>query len=132
MKAEAVLLHPDKLTIACRAKNPSNGAAVIQVFDLSNKSKIGQVELNEEVGFWTWINAEILAIVTKSSVYHLNITSAPNKAQHMFDKASQVSGAHIMGYQVNHDQTWALLYGISGADGQVNGAMQLYFLSQKK
>ena len=28
MKAEAVLLHPDSLTIACRAKGPSGGYVV--------------------------------------------------------------------------------------------------------
>lgn len=45
---------------------------------MDKKEKLKHVELLEQVVYWRWVNTNKLAVVTGTSVYHLNITN-PNE-----------------------------------------------------
>ena len=132
MKAEAVLLHPDNLTIACRANSPSGGN-IIQVFDLTAKKKLKQVEIADSVEYWHWLNSTILAVVSKTSVFHVDISSSGTSAEKIFDRDPKLAGAHIMGYNIDSSGGWCFLHGIgSNAAKQISGMLQLYSIEKKQ
>jgi clathrin heavy chain len=60
--------------LALRAKKQDNAnICVLQVFDMESRKKLKSLEVNENIVFWKWVNNDILAYVTSSSVYHINI-----------------------------------------------------------
>src|SRR5690606_10253752 len=97
MKAENILVHPSQMIIAARAKGGS-GSVFIQVFDMKNEKKICQAEVKEEIDYWTWLNNTTLGVVGTNNVYHLEAKTG--NVTKIFERASQLSGSHIMGYSM--------------------------------
>mmetsp|Transcript_42348 Transcript_42348/g.49341 ORF Transcript_42348/g.49341 Transcript_42348/m.49341 type:complete len:829 (+) Transcript_42348:10-2496(+) len=130
MKAEHILVHPVNLIIAARAKAAS-GSNFIQIFDMKNEKKICQCEVKDEIDFWTWINPTTLGVVGTEAVHHLDAKSGT--ITKIFDRASQLTGSHIMGYAVSKNGTWAILHGIGAAeDKSIIGNMQLYSIEKSQ
>lgn len=44
-----------------------------EAFNLDTKLLIGRTHLHEPVSYWTWLNSDIVAIVTDSAVYHWDL-----------------------------------------------------------
>jgi clathrin heavy chain len=100
-------------------------ARTLQVFNLELKSKLKSHTMNEDVVFWKWINLKTLGLVTNTAVYHWSIEgdSGPQK---VFDRHANLNDTQIINYRVSQDDKWMVLIGISGHNGRVVGAMQLY------
>jgi len=130
MKAEFILVHPLQMIIAARAKAAS-GNTFIQIFDMKNEKKICQAEVKEDIEFWKWLNPTTLGVVGASSVHHLDAKTGT--LTKIFDRATQLTGSHIMGYALSKNGTWAILHGI-GADEDKNivGNMQLYSIEKSQ
>ena len=130
MKAENILVHPQQMIIAARAKAAS-GSSFVQVFDMKNEKKICQAEVKEDIEYWTWLNNTTLGIVGATSVYH--VEAKTGNVTKIFDRASQLTGSHIMGYSMSRSGNWAILHGI-GADEEKNivGNMQLYSIEKSQ
>jgi clathrin heavy chain len=100
---------------------------------LNAKKKLKQVELSENVEYWSWVNSSKLGVVTNASIYHVDITNASSAAEKIFDRDPRLSGAHIMGYRINNSGQWCFLYGIGTNDlKQVVGHLQLYMIEKKQ
>ena len=41
---------------------------------MDTKQKLKHIEFTDTIKFWTWVNASKLAIITNSSVFHIDIT----------------------------------------------------------
>lgn len=129
MKAENILVHPQNLIIAARAKGAES--SFVQVFDMKNEKKICQAEVKEDIEYWTWLNNTTLGIVGTDSVYHLEAKTGT--VTKIFERASQLSGSHIMGYSMNKGGNWAILHGIGSAeDKSIVGNMQLYSIEKSQ
>lgn len=100
---------------------------------MANKTKMKHIEIDNVV-YWKWINSSILALVTASTVYHLNIDNANENEVKVMDRANNLMSSQIVGYQVDPQQKWAVLYGISTPDGgkTINGNIQLYLMESQK
>lgn len=125
MKAEALLMHPNQYTIACRATAPT-GAAIVQVYDFAAKKKLKQCQLSEKIEFWNWINDTTLGIITSASVYHLDLNAAGETvtATKIFDRDARLTGAHIMGYNVDDSGKWCFVHGIASNEAkQITGVL---------
>ena len=130
MKAEHILVHPINLIIAARAKAAS-GSTFVQIFDMKNEKKICQAEVKEDIEFWTWLNPTTLGVVGAEAVHHLDAKTGT--LTKIFDRASQLTGSHIMGYSVSSSGTWAILHGIGAAeDKSIIGNMQLYSIEKSQ
>lgn len=130
MKAESILVHPAQMIIAARAKAAS-GSSFIQVFDMKNEKKICQCEVKEDIEYWTWLNITTLGVVGVSSVFHLDAKSGT--LSKIFDRATQLSGTHIMGYSMSKNGTWAILHGITADESKnIVGNMQLYSIEKSQ
>lgn len=125
-RADASLMHPSQNIIALRAKNDAGTGTIIQIFNMDKKEKLKHLEFLEQVVYWKWVNLQKLAIVTATSVYHINI-AIPNEPQiKILDRAGQLSAENpvqIIGYCLEGQEKWCALFGISTPDGgkTING-----------
>jgi clathrin heavy chain len=79
-KAEGALMHLTENIIALKAPNESLGRGhILQIYNLDQKKKLKTIELTENIVFWKWVSTTKLAIVTNSSVYHINIANENEK-----------------------------------------------------
>ncbi len=44
-----------------------------EVFNLDTKVMISKTRLHEPIVYWTWINSDIIAMVTDTAVYHWDL-----------------------------------------------------------
>lgn len=121
-------MHTTQNIISLKAANQPSGQ-ILQIFNLNSKVKLKHIEFSENIVFWRWVNANILAVVTTSSVYHVNISN-DSKEVKVFDKAADLKDDQIIGYVLGPDEKWGALFGISSPDGgkTINGRIQLYFI----
>ena len=53
---------------------------VVQIFNMAKKEKLKDLSFTENVTYWKWISNKKIALVTATSVYHVDITN-PNENQ---------------------------------------------------
>lgn len=70
-KSEAVIMHPSENIIALKAASPNGQGNVLQVYNMAIKDKTIDITFNEKIIFWKWVNKNIIAIITPTSVYHV-------------------------------------------------------------
>jgi clathrin heavy chain len=109
----------------------------IQVFNLDTKEKLGVHQFPENVVFWRWVGARILAVITDTCVYHWRLDSSGQTVpDRIFDRAGKLADptTQIISYAVNSRLDWCLLTGISTPDGgkTIDGSMQLYSVEKKQ
>lgn len=67
-------MHITDNIIALKAKSPNGTGHILQIFNMAQKEKLKDITFSEPIVFWKWVNAAKLAIVTQTSVYHVDIT----------------------------------------------------------
>lgn len=126
IQAEAAIMNPEQNVLALRS------GTTVQLFNLDAKAKLKSFTMPEPVVFWKWTSTANLALVTGTSVWHwaLDAQSEPAK---LFDRNPTLgANTQIINYRVSPDGKWCVLGGISaGANGAVNGSMQLYNFDKK-
>jgi clathrin heavy chain len=126
MKAEAAIMNPGEQRILALRSGVN-----VQIFNLDTRQKLKSHQLTEPCVYWKWTSNSNLAMVTASAVYHWSLEgdSAP---QQVFDRHPSLQNAQIINYRVSQDGKWCVLGGIApGANGVVNGSMQLYNFEKK-
>lgn len=68
IKADSAIMHWNKQVIALKANQRT-----LQVFDLTQKSKIQSATMNEDVVFWKWFSPDALGLITDTSVYQWSV-----------------------------------------------------------
>ncbi|CAK75677.1 unnamed protein product (macronuclear) [Paramecium tetraurelia] len=133
---ETKQLISQKNIIALRAAGEQPNSTVIQIFNLDEKQRIKNVELNETIVFWRWVNPQKLAYVTPTAVYHINITNPNEQQVKVMDRypLSSENPVQIIGYGLEGNEKWCALYGISTPDGgrTINGHIQLFLIEQAR
>lgn len=71
-KVDGAIMHISENIISLKAPNEPSGH-LLQIFNLNTKTKLKHLEFSENIVFWKWVNQDILAVVTSTSVYHVNI-----------------------------------------------------------
>lgn len=133
--AEAALMNPSRPVLALRSP------AGLQLFHWTRKATLARSPpLAEPVVFWAWINSDVLALVTATSVFHW--TAPPDDAadagsgsagqatppEMVFDRHATLAGCQIVSYKADPSLTWLAIVGLSPApSGQgVAGRIQLF------
>jgi clathrin heavy chain len=127
IQAEAAIMNPAQNVLALRS------GTTIQMFNLDAKQKLKSHNMPEPVVFWKWTSVSNLALVTATSVYHWPLDANQAAPTKIFDRNPALgANTQIINYRVSPDQKWCVLGGISaGANGAVNGNMQLYNIDKK-
>lgn len=130
-KVDGAIMHISDNIISLKA--PTDNGHILQIFNLSTKAKLKHIEFNETIVFWKWVTKSILAVVTTTSVFHVNISNE-SKEQKIFDRVGSLKEDQIIGYVLGPDEKWAALFGISSPDGgaTINGHIQLYLIEKGK
>ena len=80
-------MHWTKQVIALKANQRT-----LQIFDLSQKTKLHSAVMNEDVVFWKWFSPNSLGLVTDTSVYHWPVFDpAQTTPLKLFDRNSNLS-----------------------------------------
>ncbi|KAI8476142.1 MAG: vesicle coat protein clathrin, heavy chain [Monoraphidium minutum] len=135
--ADSAIMCPDKKVIALKAQTPGVAGDALQVFNLDTKTKLKAHQMPESVEFWKWTSATQLGLVTATSVYHWDITTAVDAPPvKVFDRTPNLAGAQIISYRVSGDGKWCVLIGITPGlperPALARGVMQLYSVEQAK
>lgn len=107
IQADAALMNPTSPILALRS------AQTLQIFNLSEKKKVGEHTLSSPLVHWRWVDGNTLALVTSSSVYHWEALSPkPSSPKKVFERhASLPPAMQILQYEVTGDGKWCLIGG---------------------
>lgn len=94
-------MHINDNIISLKAPNEPAGH-ILQIFNLTSKAKLKHIEFAKNIVFWRWVNANILGVVTTTSVYHVNISN-DSKQVKVFDRAGDLKEDQIIGYVLGPD-----------------------------
>lgn len=112
-------MHLTENIIALKAKQQTGTGHVVQVFNMTKKEKLKDLSFTENVVHWKWISEKKLAIVTTTSVYHVDITNPNENQVKILDRFGNIAAENvqIIGYTVEANEKWCALFGISTPDG---------------
>lgn len=104
MNADNFSVHPSQNLLAVR------GGKSIQVFDLDSNKRINKCTFSDSIDYMTWIDDTHIAVITKKSVYHFDITKEDSSKQ-IFERTSSLNDSIIVRYQVDKSGSWCLVHG---------------------
>ncbi|BFZ04770.1 hypothetical protein BsWGS_07809 [Bradybaena similaris] len=120
--AESVLMNPCYPVIALKA------GLRFEVFNLESKQLVCKVRFHEPVIYWTWITADVIAMVTDLAAYHWNVDQGQPSAQPelVFHRHSRLAFTEIVNYKADPSLRWLALTGLTPEDDRISGVTQLY------
>jgi clathrin heavy chain len=131
-------MHTTQNIVALKAPNESLGKGhILQIYNMDQKKKLKHIELSENIVYWRWVSTSKLAIVTGTSVYHINIDDEASKEVKILDRSGGLvenPTTQIIGYCLEPAEKWSALFGISTPDQgkTINGHIQLYLIEGGK
>lgn len=103
---------------------------------MTNRQKFKDLTFNEKIVHWKWVSLSKLAIITVNSVYHTDINNANETFKKVFDRFGTLAqqGVNVIGYELNTEEKWAVLVGISTPDQgkTILGHAQLFLIESGK
>jgi clathrin heavy chain len=140
--ADAVLPHPTRNWNAVRAKTPNNPSTnTVIVYDMSNKDKVSISLVPDHIKFWTWVNDNLLAVLTNTVIYHISfegVTGINNQITpvSVFNREGDMTGQNgpvqVLGYSVDTESGFAFLVALGKINNEFGGLIQLTSLALKK
>jgi len=135
-KAESAMMHPTQNIIALKARTePGADKFVIQVWSMEPQKKLKDLNVNESINHWTWLNNNKLGIVTANAAYSINIYNENEDRKKILERDGPLrQGCQIIDLAIDIDEKYALLTAISSPDGgkSINGHMQLCLIEAQK
>lgn len=125
ISADAAIMNPVAKVIALRA------GTQLQIFNMELATKMKSHAMSENVVFWRWVNANTIALVTSTAVYHWSVEGDAAPAKVCDRHANLAEGKQIISYEVSADGKWCLLVGIAQGAGGIEGTMQLYSVQKR-
>lgn len=108
--SESGLPHPTRNAVAFRA-NSNDGKVIVQIFDLGQQKKLKDARVPGRFSFWTWVNDNIVGLVTSEAVYHLDITKGVQQADKVVDRRGNIAGCQIISYGLDPQGKYATISG---------------------
>lgn len=115
--ADAALMHPSRDVLLIRTQER------VQLFDLKAKKVTAQTAL-PDITFWRFLDDDLLALVTTTSVYHWNLQK--DSPELMFDRHVSLTNCQVIGYDADPSRKWLSLVGIASEQGRISGHLQLF------
>ena len=129
-KIDGFIMHLKDNIMTLKAPMEGGKGHILQIFNMDKKQKINSIEFHENIVFWRWVDPEILAVVTTTSVYHVSVAKPDEKEVKIFDRSGDLKDGQVIGYVLGPDRKWSALFAISSPDGgqTINGHIQLYLI----
>ncbi|KAJ8312567.1 hypothetical protein KUTeg_009940, partial [Tegillarca granosa] len=83
-----------------------------EVFNFETKQLINKTKLFERVVYWTWLNSDIIAMVTESAVFHWELFQdrSPEK---IFLRHHRLTFSEIISYKADPSLKWMAVTGLT-------------------
>lgn len=122
--ADSVLMNPVQPIIALKA------GFRFEVFNLDTKMLIGRTHLHEPVSFWTWLNSDIVAIVTDTAVFHWDLWQGDSPPERVFSRHHRLAFSEIVSYKADPSVKWLAITGLVPEDERISAITQLYSVEE--
>lgn len=122
--ADSVLMNPTQPIIALKA------GFRFEVFNLDTKLLIGRTHLHENVSYWTWLNSDIVAIVTDTAVFHWDLWQGDSPPERIFTRHHRLAFSEIVSYKADPSIKWLAVTGLIPEDDRISGITQLYSVDE--
>ncbi|KAL5016571.1 hypothetical protein ScPMuIL_006160 [Solemya velum] len=122
--ADSVLMNPTQPIVALKA------GLRFEVFNLNTKLMISKAKLHNPIVYWTWVNADVIAMVTDTAVYHWDLWQADCPPEKMFTRHNRLTFCEIVSYKVDPSLKWLAITGLTPEDDSISGITQLYNLDE--
>ncbi|KAK7087962.1 clathrin heavy chain 2-like [Littorina saxatilis] len=122
--ADSVLMNPTQPIIALKA------GFRFEVFNLDTKMLIGRTHLHEPVSYWTWLNSDIVAIVTDTAVFHWDLWQGDCPPERVFSRHHRLAFSEIVSYKADPSIKWLAITGLIPEDERISGVTQLYSVDE--
>eukprot|EP01083_Nonionella_stella_P237492 833095_1 len=105
---DSAIMNPSTSVLAIKNKNN------FEIYNLSMKTKIKSICINDNILYWKWINAQTISYVTSKSVYHWSMeqNSKPIK---QFDIIPEERKIQFIDYNASNDNDWLFLQAITNS-----------------
>ncbi|XP_064619422.1 clathrin heavy chain 1-like isoform X2 [Lineus longissimus] len=120
VKADSVLVNPSLPLIALKAGRK------LEVFNIQSRSLTKSCHMDEEIGYWTWVNDDVIAMVTEKYIYHWLVHSEQDCPRRMFERDRRLEDSEVVSYRVDPGMKWFALTGLYPEDRRICGVTQLY------
>lgn len=118
--ADSIQMNPTQPIIALKA------GARIEVFNFDTKVMISKTKIHEPVVYWTWLNSDIIAMVTETLVYHWDLWQADGPPEPVFNRHQRLSFSEIISYKADPSLKWLAVTGLTPEEKKISGITQLY------
>lgn len=122
--ADSVYMNPTQPIIALKA------GFRFEAFNLDTKLLIGRTHLHEPVSYWTWLNSDIIAIVTDTAVFHWDLWQGDSPPERVFLRHHRLAFSEIVSYKADPSLKWLAITGLIPEDDRISGVTQLYSVEE--
>ncbi|KII65668.1 Clathrin heavy chain 1 [Thelohanellus kitauei] len=118
-KADSARINPQTKIIALKA-----GLKMV-VYNYDSGALIKDYTSTEEIIYWRWISADMIAIITTTSVYHWSIKDEPKAPVLIFEHGTKPPESQIISYKTDSTFKWCALISIMAENSRVVGSIQI-------
>ncbi|CAI9724356.1 clathrin heavy chain-like [Octopus vulgaris] len=118
--ADSLIMNPSHPLIALKAN------LRFEVFNVGNKVLVSKTDMLERVIFWTWVNSDIIAIITDSTVYHWDLWQGDSPPENVFQRHDRLTFSEIISYKADPSLKWLAITGLTPEEDRISGVTQLY------
>ena len=102
----------------------------VQIYNMELKIRIKSATMSEQVTYWRWIDAQTLALVSSTAVYHWNIEES-NDPVKVLERHNSLQDLSIFTYCTDPNKRFGVLIGIRRNEKGLEGVAQLYSFKHK-
>ncbi|XP_061189992.1 clathrin heavy chain 2-like [Saccostrea echinata] len=124
IKADSVQVNPSQPIIAVKCGQR------LEVYNFETNAMISKSRVHEPIAFWTWLNSDIIAMVTESFIYHWDLWQDDNPPVKMFMRHNRLTFSEIISYKADSSLKWLAITGLIPEDEKITGTTQLYSVDE--
>ncbi|XP_033123237.1 clathrin heavy chain 2-like [Anneissia japonica] len=124
--ADSAMMNPRKPWLALKVES------YFQVFNVVAQKQIHSCSLSDDIIFWSWINENIIGMVTDRAVYHWDVSGSGSVPPALvFLRNKKLSFSQVVSYKTDRTAQWFILVGLTraietGDSNAIRGYVQVY------
>lgn len=118
--ADSLLMNPSHPIIALKA------SLRFEVFNFGAKMLVSKMDMVDRVIYWTWVNSDIIAIVTDNAVFHWDLWQGDSPPECVFNRHNRLAFSEIVSYKADRSLKWLAVTGLTPEEDRISGVTQLY------
>nr|XP_022339622.1 clathrin heavy chain 2-like [Crassostrea virginica] len=124
IKADSVQLNPSQPVIAVKCGQK------LEVYNFETKAMISKSRIHEPIAFWTWLNSDVIAMVTENFIFHWDLRQDDIPPEKMFMRHYRLAFSEIIGYKADVNLKWLAITGLFPEEETITGTTQLYSVEE--